>query len=111
MDVDVPKLDLLNVLFNKAFKIKKPDIILGLVIEEVIHLNKAFCVLLVPYSQPLVTILDLLYERNTHVLERINSDQRNDAYKKEVDIIYIAVISDKNGYNSKCDKFRLTEGI
>ena len=85
LDVDVPKLDLLNVLFNMAFKIKKPDIILGLVIKEVIHSNnpnKAFCVLLVPYSQPLVTILDLLYEGKTQVLERINSNKRNDACKK-----------------------------
>ena len=56
--------------------------------------------LLVPYSQPLVTILDLLCEGNTQVLERINSNQRNDACKKEVDIIYIVVISDKNGHNS-----------
>ena len=59
----MPKLDLLNVLFNIAFKIKKPGIIFGLVIEEVIHSNnpnKALCVLLVPYSQPLGTILDLL---------------------------------------------------
>ena len=59
----MPKLDLLYVLFNIPFKIKKPGIIFGLVIEEVIHsnnLNKAFCVLLVPYSQLLGAILDLL---------------------------------------------------
>ena len=61
--------------------IKKPDIILGLVIKELIHLNnlnKAFCVLLAPYSQLLVTILDLLYGENTQALERITSNQRKD---------------------------------